>query len=82
MEKEHPEEPRFKTLQINLDAALVTVKLALHYMRRQFAQDPEASKDQLLILQDSVAGYYDIPTALQYNVSKFGMRATMRTLRW
>jgi NAD(P)-dependent dehydrogenase (short-subunit alcohol dehydrogenase family) len=58
------------------------VKLALHYFRRQFAQNPDASKDQLLVLQSSVAGYLDIPRSVQYNMSKFGMRAVMRVLRW
>ena len=63
-------------------AQLYTMKLALHYFRRQYAQNPEASKDQLLVLQASVAGYLDIPTSLQYSMSKFGMRSAMRTLRW
>lgn len=70
-----------KTLEINGTGVLYTVKLALHYFRRQFAQDKEASKDQLLVLQSSVAGYLDIPASIQYNFSKFGLRAMMRVLR-
>lgn len=76
-----PEEPEMQLLGINGTGALYTVKLALHYFRRQFSLDKEASKDQLLVLQSSLAGYLDIPSAVQYNFSKFGLRATMRVLR-
>jgi NAD(P)-dependent dehydrogenase (short-subunit alcohol dehydrogenase family) len=71
-----------KVYALNTTAALYTVKLGLHHFRRQYAQNPEASQDQLLVLQSSVAGYLDIPSSLCYTVSKFGMRAVMRSLRW
>ena len=63
-----------KTLGVNVIGAFYTIKLALHYFRRQFSQDPDSSKDQLLVLQSSVAGYLDIPTSIQYSGSKWEMR--------
>ena len=80
-ELEEPEEPGLNILKVNGIGVLYTSKLALHYFRRQYQQDPDASKDQLLILQGSLAGYLDLRGSVQYGFCKWGMRGMMRNLR-
>ncbi|KAI1615924.1 hypothetical protein EDD36DRAFT_414842 [Exophiala viscosa] len=65
-------------MDINLTGLLYTVKLAIHYFRRQ---PVEPSRDRCLILKSSLAGYVDLPGSIQYNASKFGVRGVMRSLR-
>ena len=65
-------------MDINLTGLLYTVKLAMHYFRRQ---PIDGSRDRCLILKCSVAGYVDLPGSIQYNVSKYGVRGVMRGLR-
>jgi len=81
VELEEPEEPKLDILRVNMIGALYTVKLALHYFRRQKALDTGSPKDALLVLQGSLAGYLDLPGSLQYGCSKYGLRAVMRNLR-
>lgn len=81
IEREDPEEPQMRILKVNGIGALYTTKLALHYFRRQYKLDPEASRDQLLIQQGSLAGYIDLKGSIQYGFSKWGMRGIMRNLR-
>jgi NAD(P)-dependent dehydrogenase (short-subunit alcohol dehydrogenase family) len=78
---EEPEEPMLNIVKVNGLGVLYTTKLALHYFRRQRQLDPQASQDQLLILQGSLAGYVDLKGALQYGFCKWGMRGLMRNLR-
>ncbi|RMZ90138.1 hypothetical protein DV736_g2647, partial [Chaetothyriales sp. CBS 134916] len=80
-EKDEPEEPQLRILQTNGIGVLYTTKLALYYFRRQYAADPAASKDQVLILQGSLAGYIDLKGALQYSFTKYGLRSLMKNLR-
>ena len=68
-------------IKVNGLGVLYTTKLALHYFRRQFKLNPEASKDQLLIFQGSLAGYLDLRGATQYSFAKYGMRGIMKGLR-
>ncbi|OAG36492.1 hypothetical protein AYO21_09299 [Fonsecaea monophora] len=70
--------PNLKTMEINLMGLLYTVKLALHYFRRQ---PVDSDRDRCLILKSSLAGYVDLPGSIQYNSSKFGVRGVMRSLR-
>jgi len=70
--------PNLTTMDINLTGLLYTVKLAIHYFRRQ---PVEPSRDRCLILKSSLAGYVDLPGSIQYNASKFGVRGVMRSLR-
>ncbi|KIW80819.1 hypothetical protein Z517_07436 [Fonsecaea pedrosoi CBS 271.37] len=65
-------------MEINLMGLLYTVKLALHYFRRQ---PVDSDRDRCLILKSSLAGYVDLPGSIQYNSSKFGVRGVMRSLR-
>jgi NAD(P)-dependent dehydrogenase (short-subunit alcohol dehydrogenase family) len=81
LSKDEPEEPKLRTLEINLKGVFYTVKLALWYFQKQESLLPEGHKrDRNLILQASMAGYIDIPTP-QYSASKFGVRGLMRALR-
>ncbi|OAL34439.1 hypothetical protein AYO20_06282 [Fonsecaea nubica] len=81
VEAEEPEEPKLNILNVNLTGVMYTVKLALHYFRRQNALNKGAPLDQVLILQGSLAGYLDLSGAVQYSASKFGLRGMMRALR-
>ncbi|KIW71882.1 hypothetical protein PV04_00111 [Phialophora macrospora] len=81
VEAEEPEEPKLNIVNINLIGVLYTIKLALHYFRRQTALNKGEPLDQVLILQGSLAGYLDLPGAVQYIASKFGLRGIMRSLR-
>ncbi|RMZ89588.1 hypothetical protein DV736_g3201, partial [Chaetothyriales sp. CBS 134916] len=78
---EDPDPSSLQIAKINGLGVLYTTKLALHYFRRQFKQDPAASADQLLILQGSLAGYVDLRGAPQYAFSKYGSRGLMKSLR-
>ena len=80
-DQEDPDEPDLKILNINGIGAIFTVKLALHHFHRQFSLGKDASNDQVLVLQGSLAGYLDLPGALQYSFTKFGLRGIMRDLR-
>jgi len=81
IEAEEPEEPKMKILEVNLVGVLYSIKLALHYFRRQTALNKGDPLDQVLVLQGSLAGYLDLPGALQYSAAKFGLRGMMRDLR-
>ncbi|KIW42312.1 uncharacterized protein PV06_05874 [Exophiala oligosperma] len=81
VEDAEPEEPKLKILTVNLTGALYTVKLALHYFRRQNASNKGTDLDQVLILQGSLAGFIQLPEAVEYVASKWGLRGTFRTLR-
>ncbi|KIV81007.1 hypothetical protein PV11_08461 [Exophiala sideris] len=70
--------PDLKTMDVNLTGLLYTVKLAIHYFRRQ---PIDSSRDRCLILKSSLSGYVDLPGSVQYNASKFGVRGVMRSLR-
>lgn len=73
-----PNKPETKKLDVNITGVLYTTKLALHYFRRQ----PVCSeRDRCLILVGSLAGYIDQPGSALYCMSKFAVRALMRTLR-
>lgn len=65
-------------MDINLTGVLYTTKLAMHYFRRQ---PIAADRDRCLILKSSLAGYVDLPSSIQYNSSKFGVRGLFRCLR-
>lgn len=81
VEDTDPEEPKLKIMNINLTGVLYTVKLALHYFRRQNASNKGGDLDQVLILQGSLAGFLAIPGAVEYSTSKWGVRGIFRTLR-
>ena len=55
-----------------------TIKLALHYFRRQPLDN---NRDRCLILKGSIAAYADQPGSPQYDASKWGARGLMRNFR-
>ncbi|OJD16863.1 hypothetical protein AJ78_03007 [Emergomyces pasteurianus Ep9510] len=73
-----PTKPDTTIFDINLAGTLYTTKLALHYFRRQ---PLGPARDRCLILISSIAGYLDLPGSATYSMSKFGVRALMRSLR-
>ncbi|PGH05247.1 hypothetical protein AJ79_06858 [Helicocarpus griseus UAMH5409] len=73
-----PTKPDTTIFDINVTGALYTAKLALHYFRRQKI---EPGRDRCLILIGSLAGFMDLPGSATYSMSKFGVRALMRSLR-
>src|SRR6201992_1956853 len=81
VEAEEPEEPKLNILNVNLMGVMYTIKLALHYFRRQNALNKGDPLDQVLVLQGSLAGYLDLAGAVQYIASKFGLRGVFRSLR-
>lgn len=81
MNQEDPEEPKLDILNVDLIGNMYTIKLALHYLRRQHSLNKDSTQDTCLILQGSLAGYLDLPGALQYAASKYGLRGVMKSLR-
>lgn len=59
---------------------MYTIKLALHYFRRQNALNKGEPLDQVLILQGSLAGYVSLAGATQYAASKYALRGVMKSL--
>ena len=73
-----PIKPDLRIVNINMIGVLYTAKLAMHYFRTQPMSE---SRDRLLILQGSLAGYLDQPGSPQYAASKYGLRGMMKSLR-
>jgi NAD(P)-dependent dehydrogenase (short-subunit alcohol dehydrogenase family) len=73
-----PEKPDLKILDINLYGVMYTTKLAFHYFQKHPLDDKH---DRCLIVQASIAGYVDLPGAMQYQVSKYGGRGLMTCTR-
>lgn len=73
-----PIKPDLRIVEINLIGLIYTVKLAMHYFRKQ---PVEAGRDRCLIIKGSIAAYADQPGSPQYNTSKWGARGLMRNLR-
>ena len=70
--------PDLRILEVNLLGMVYTIKLAMHYFRRQPVDD---ARDRCLILKGSIAAYLDQPGSPQYNASKWGARGLMRNFR-
>lgn len=75
-DEDEPTKPELKVLKVNIIGVAYTVKLARHYFNKG-----DASRDKIIILKASLAGYLDLPRALQYNASKFGVRGMLCNLR-
>ncbi|CAH0057282.1 unnamed protein product [Clonostachys solani] len=73
-----PIKPDLRTLEVNLLGTAYTIKLAIHYFRRQSL---DRTRDRCLILKSSLSGYVDQPGAPQYNASKWGVRGFLRSYR-
>jgi len=66
-------EPKYKTIHVNLVGALNTLKLSIHYMRRQ--------KDGGSIVQTASMASYITMGIPVYSASKHGMLGSMRGLK-
>lgn len=75
---DEPVKPNLHIVNINVNGVLYTAKLAMHYFRKQPVDE---SRDRLLILQGSMAGYVDQPGTPQYAASKYALRGMMKSLR-
>jgi len=72
---EEPRKPGLKTLDINLTGTLYSIKLAIHYMRKN-----SGSQKGLIICTASNAGLYPFPIAPMYSVSKHAVVGAVRSL--
>lgn len=61
--------------------AFYTIKITLHYFRRQNALHRGSPLDQLLILVGSMTAYLELEGSIQYTASKAGLRGILRSLR-
>ncbi|CAN9203249.1 unnamed protein product [Alternaria alternata] len=77
-----PKKPNLDIIDVNLNGALYTSKLAMHYFMTQNGTSPNSSQtDTCLILIGSGAAYLDCPRGPQYSASKYAMRGIMHSLR-
>ncbi|RDL36183.1 uncharacterized protein BP5553_06795 [Venustampulla echinocandica] len=70
-----PTKPNLKTLDIDLSGLLYTVRLAVHYMRKN-----ATSEKGSIICTASNAGIYAFPAAPMYGVAKHGVVGAVRSL--
>jgi short-subunit dehydrogenase len=77
-----PKKPNLDIIEVNLNGALYTSKLAMHYFMTQNGTSPNPSQtDTCLVLIGSGAAYLDCPRGPQYSASKYAMRGIMHSLR-
>ncbi|KAH8667464.1 putative short chain dehydrogenase/reductase [Tricladium varicosporioides] len=70
-----PSEPNLKTLDINLVGSLYSVRLAVHYMRKNTSK-----RKGSIICTGSNAGIYPFPVAPMYGISKHAIVGAVRSL--
>ncbi|KAK3689960.1 hypothetical protein B0T22DRAFT_481142 [Podospora appendiculata] len=73
-EVDEPLPPKLAAIQVNLIGVMYSVKLAVHYMRKN------ETKGGSIICTASNAGLYPFPTAPLYAASKFGVIGLVRSL--
>ncbi|KAK3633535.1 hypothetical protein LTR56_015788 [Elasticomyces elasticus] len=77
-----PTRPDSRIIDINLNGALYTTKLAMHYFIKQNGTRQSSSQhDTCLILIGSGAAYLDVPRSAQYSASKWAIRGVMHAMR-
>ncbi|KAK5311761.1 hypothetical protein LTR93_011603 [Exophiala xenobiotica] len=80
--EDHPLEPNLRTIDVNLNSALYTSKLAMHYFVKQNGTVPSPSQeDTCLVLISSGAGIHDCLRIPQYCATKWAVRGIMHALR-
>ncbi|KAI1773237.1 NAD(P)-binding protein [Hypoxylon cercidicola] len=79
VEEEEPSQPRLRTLDVNLTGTIYTVKLAIHYIKKN-QLDPSTGSRGSVICTASNAGLYPFPVAPIYAASKFGIIGLVRSL--
>ncbi|KAI1075943.1 15-hydroxyprostaglandin dehydrogenase [Whalleya microplaca] len=78
-DEEEPSQPRLKVLDINLTGTIYSVKLAMHYMRKN-AANPSTGSRGSIICTASNAGLYPFPVAPLYSASKGGVIMLVRSV--
>ncbi|KAI1321263.1 short chain dehydrogenase reductase [Xylariaceae sp. FL0255] len=76
-----PLKPDLRFLDTNLTGTMYTVKLAVHYLRRNRSDENGPAPDRCLIIKGSLSGYIDLPRYVQYSVSKWAVRSLFRNLQ-
>ncbi|KAI1760177.1 NAD(P)-binding protein [Hypoxylon sp. FL1150] len=79
VDEEEPSQPRLRTLDVNLTGVIYTVKLAIHYIKKN-QPDPSTGSRGSVICTASNAGLYPFPVAPIYAASKFGIIGLVRSL--
>lgn len=77
-------QPDKRVLAIDLDAAVDTTKLAIHYLRKnrtQVADDDDDADAGAIVLTASLAGYLASAGAPLYSAAKHGIVGLMRALK-
>ncbi|KAI0179876.1 NAD(P)-binding protein [Hypoxylon sp. FL1284] len=79
VDEEEPSQPRLRTLDVNLTGTIYSVKLAIHYIKKN-QPDPSTGSRGSVICTASNAGLYPFPVAPIYAASKFGVIGLVRGL--
>ncbi|XXH01831.1 hypothetical protein Hte_008193 [Hypoxylon texense] len=79
VDEEEPSQPRLRTLDVNLTGTIYTVKLAIHYIKKNEPDVSTGSRGSV-ICTASNAGLYPFPVAPIYAASKFGVIGLVRSL--
>ncbi|EHY55749.1 hypothetical protein HRR83_009186 [Exophiala dermatitidis] len=81
VDEEKPSKPSLKTLDVNLTGTIYTVKLAIHYIRKNAVSGNGATASRgSIVCTASNAGLYPFPVAPLYAASKFGVVGFVRSL--
>ncbi|KAI1207629.1 NAD(P)-binding protein [Annulohypoxylon truncatum] len=78
-DEEEPSQPRLRALDVNLTGTIYTVKLAIHYIKKN-KPDPTTGSRGCIICTASNAGLYPFPVAPVYAASKSGIIGLVRSL--
>jgi len=81
MDEDTPSKPALHTLDVNLVGTVYTVKLAIHYIKKNAVVNgtPVASRGSI-VCTASNAGLYPFSVAPMYAASKFGVIGLVRSL--
>ncbi|XDG05165.1 hypothetical protein ABKA04_004780 [Annulohypoxylon sp. FPYF3050] len=78
-DEDEPSQPRLRALDVNLTGTIYTVKLAIHYLKKN-TPDPTTGSRGSIICTASNAGLYPFPVAPVYAASKSGIIGLVRSL--
>lgn len=81
VDEEKPSKPTLTTLDVNLTGTIYTVKLAIHYIKKNaMSGDGATASKGTIVCTASNAGLYPFPVAPLYAASKFGVVGLVRSL--
>ncbi|KAI0475199.1 15-hydroxyprostaglandin dehydrogenase [Xylariaceae sp. FL0804] len=79
VDEAEPSEPRLKVLDVNLTGTIYTVKLAVHYIKKNSPAPATGSRGSI-ICTASNAGLYPFPVSPLYAATKFGVIGLVRSM--